>query len=305
MIEPAKRRPIAFLRIAFLLLGAVLVLIGCAVATPGVSQAPTPVVESEQAVATVDEVATQSPVSTPVPVLPTEVPPTVAATPIAAVAKRPPPPVGASTGSTQLIDRGTSGRMEVALTFDAGAERGYAVEILDVLAANGVKASFGITGHWAEEHPDLVRRIVAEGHMVFNHTWSHSSFTGFSPGTAPLTKEQRYAEIADTEVIIRELTGYETAPYFRPPYGDLDAGAMVDIAGAGYPLTIMWSCDSNGWNSFTAAEIIAHCGQTAQPGAIILMHVHPLSDLEALPGMIETLQAQGYALVTVETLIQP
>lgn len=70
--------------------------------------------------------------------------------------------------------------MEVALTFDAGADRGYAEAILDTLDEYGIKASFGITGHWAEENPDLVARMVEDGHMVFNHTWTHRSFTGFS-----------------------------------------------------------------------------------------------------------------------------
>ena len=82
----------------------------------------------------------------------------------------------------------------MALTFDAGADRGHAEQILDTLANYGVVASFGLTGHWAKENPDLVERMVAEGHMLFNHTYSHRSFTGFSTseGEAVLTQEEAY-----------------------------------------------------------------------------------------------------------------
>src|SRR5207237_10935132 len=70
----------------------------------------------------------------------------------------------------------------VALTFDAGADRGYAEDILDVLLETRVLASFGVTGNWAKANPDLVRRMVAHGHLVFNHTLDHRSFTGVSDG---------------------------------------------------------------------------------------------------------------------------
>ena len=76
-------------------------------------------------------------------------------------------------------------RKVVALTFDAGSDAGYASLILDTLKTNKVKASFGITGQWAEAHPALLRRMVREGHTVMNHTYSHPSFTGYSTGTAP------------------------------------------------------------------------------------------------------------------------
>ena len=91
---------------------------------------------------------------------------------------RPPPPPDPGTGLSTIVDRGTNGRLEVALTFDAGADTGYAAEILDLLRDEGIKATFGMTGVWAEANPDLVRRMVAEGHQLINHTWDHSSLTG-------------------------------------------------------------------------------------------------------------------------------
>jgi peptidoglycan/xylan/chitin deacetylase (PgdA/CDA1 family) len=222
---------------------------------------------------------------------------------------RPAPPPDDETGVSQVYERGTSGRPEVALTFDAGADRGYAAEILDTLAAYGVKASFGITGHWAEANPDLLRRMVAEGHMIFNHTWHHYSFTGAStkdwhPGV--LTTEARQNELVDTERFIEELTGYNTKPFYRSTYADYDESVLADVAGVGYYVTLEWNCDSLAWNGASAAEIVEKCGENASPGDIILMHVGADGeDWLALPDLIETLQAKGLAMVTAEELLQP
>src|SRR5829696_9686456 len=109
-------------------------------------------------------------------------------------------------------------RKVVALTFDAGSDAGYASRILDtLLKANKVKASFGMTGKWAEAHPALLRRIVREGHTVMNHTYSHRSFTGSSTGTAPLSYKQRSHELRKTESAVQRIAGVSTKPYFRPP----------------------------------------------------------------------------------------
>ncbi|MGI8475893.1 MAG: polysaccharide deacetylase family protein, partial [Thermomicrobiales bacterium] len=239
-------------------------------------------------------------------------PPTAAASPAAVATARPEPPANDGSGLSQLYDRGTSGRMQVALTFDAGADRGKAAQILDILAKRGVKASFGITGHWAVENPDLVKRMAADGHMIFNHTWTHRSYTGYStsPGESVIDTAERIKEITDSADEIKSLTGYETAPYFRPPYGDYDDSSLTDVAAAGYWVSVMWTCDSLGWNWASTDQIIERCGaegsKGAVPGGIILMHVGAASlDAEALPGLIDALEGQGFALVTVEQLLQP
>jgi peptidoglycan-N-acetylglucosamine deacetylase len=206
-----------------------------------------------------------------------------------------------------VFEHGTSGRREVALTFDAGADRGKAEQILDTLADYGVIASFGLTGHWAEANPDLVKRIVDEGHMLFNHTYTHRSFTGVSTSEdeAVLTREERQQELLDTEEILRDLTGYEVAPYFRPPFGDYDESVLADVAEVGYWITLQYNCDTLGWNGATVGDIVARCGDAADPGDIILLHVGADTlDAEALPRLIETLQAQDFAFVTAEEILQ-
>jgi len=235
--------------------------------------------------------------------------PAAAATRAPAATVRPAPPADPGRGSSQIVQHGTSGRPEIALTFDAGADRGNAAAILDALDAAGVKGSFGITGAWAQANPDLVRSMVVDGHMVFNHTWDHRSFTGYSTAGSDegvLDSADRIKEIKDTAQEIRDLTGYDTAPYFRPPFGDYDDGVLADVASAGYSVTVMWSCDTLGWNGATVDQIMTRCGDAAQAGDIILMHVGAGSaDSDALPQMIQTLRSAGFDLVTVDQLLAP
>ena len=194
----------------------------------------------------------------------------------------------------------------IALTFDAGADRGYAEQILDTLGSEGIKATFGMTGRWAEDNPDLVRRMVEEGHQLINHTYSHPSFTGRSTGQPPLSTEERLAEIRRLEEVVAEVTGSQETmrPYFRPPYGDYDESVLRDLLLAGYTVVVMWSVDSLGWNGLSAQEITDRCLAGAEPGGIILMHVGAQSaDAQALPGLIAALRARGYRFVTVAELL--
>lgn len=208
-------------------------------------------------------------------------------------------------GLSRVITRGSSGRSEIALTFDAGADRGYASQILDVLKANGITASFGITGQWAQANPDLVTRMVKEGHQILNHTWSHPSFTGVSASPALTSASGRATQLTSTADYIAALTGYRVAPFWRPPYGDIDDSVRRDVYDAGYYLTIMWSIDSMGWNGATVSQILNTCGYGAKSGDIILMHVGASSnDYAALQRLIEILRSRGFGFVSVSQLLR-
>ena len=220
---------------------------------------------------------------------------------------RPAPPPNPGTGSAVTIAEGPNDRLQIALTFDAGADTGYAAAILDFLGTEGVKATFGMTGRWAEENPDLVRRMVVEGHQLMNHSYSHESFTGASTGKPPKTAEQVYEELASTEAIVRDLTGYELKPYFRFPYGDYNADTLVWIAEAGYYVDVSWTCDSYGWKGRTGVEVAARCTTEALPHEITLLHVGAAAagDFESLPAMLAFYRGAGYEFVTVEQMLQP
>ena len=165
-------------------------------------------------------------------------------------------------------------------------------------------ASFGMTGAWTGHSPDLVRRMVEEGHEVINHTWDHSSFTGFSPRTRPLSVGERRLQLDRTEELLHGLTGRSTRPYFRPPYGDLNEGVRKDVADAGYDYTIMWTVDSFGWNRLPAAGIVERCLSRAEAGAIYIFHVGADSeDALALGQIINGLRARGLGFVTTTDLL--
>lgn len=253
--------------------------------------------------------APDSPTEEPVEPTPTETPQEpVEPTDEPVRAGRPAPPETGLDGTSLIVERGSSGRREVAFTFDAGEGAGHTEEILDLLDANGIRGSFGVTGEWVEQNPELTRRIVEDGHMLINHTYDHSSFTGASTGADPLRDDQRLAQIEQTRQIILDVAGYETAPYFRFPYGDYDAASLDLLAEAGYDYTLWWSCDTEGWNGHSPQEIARNCGPEAEeggPGAILLMHVADANDFAALPVLIEQYEAAGYAFVTMEELIQP
>lgn len=208
-----------------------------------------------------------------------------------------------------VVDRGDSGRLEVAFTFDAGEGAGYTTEILDLLTEYGVQGTFGVTGQWAEQNPELMRRIVNDGHQILNHTYDHSSFTGFSPDTEPLTEAERRNQIETTEQIIEEVTGgYQSSPYFRFPYGDRDDVALDLLGELGFGYTMWWSCDTLGWMGEPADAIVERCGTESDlggPGAILLMHVAQENDWNALEPLIENYLEDGYDFVTLEALIQP
>jgi peptidoglycan-N-acetylglucosamine deacetylase len=206
-------------------------------------------------------------------------------------------------GVSVRVDRGPTECNAVSLTFDAGADRGYAEQILDILRDEKIPASFGMTGLWAQQNGDLVQRMAEEGHELINHTWAHRSFTGFSAGR-PLSVAERRIDLDRTEDLLIEMTGKSTKPLFRPPYGDVDAGTFRDVSDAGYDYTIMWTVDSFGWNHLPAPGIVERCLSRAEPGAIYLFHVGIESqDAQALGTIIAGLRERGLIFVTVSDLL--
>lgn len=189
----------------------------------------------------------------------------------------------------------------MALTFDAGSDVGHTQQVLDLLRAKGVLATFGLTGLWVRANPVLARRIVTDGHQVVNHTDRHLSFTGRSTGTAPLTRAQRTEALAAAETAIRSIAGTAALPWFRPPYGDRDAGVDRDVGAAGYPYELMWTVDTLGWKGVPPAEVTSRVLSAATPGEIVLMHVGADStDWQALADVVDGLRAKGYAFVRAD-----
>ncbi len=197
-----------------------------------------------------------------------------------------------------LVSRATTSDKVVALTFDFGSDPGNVSRILQVLADRGVKSTFFATGAAAANHPDAVRSVVAQGHEIGNHSYSHPYFT-------QLTAAQMTDDLARASAAIRHATGQAPKPYFRPPYGDYNAAVLQAVGDAGYTHTIMWTIDTVDWRGISSAAIRDKVVSGATPGTIVLMHVGggATGTPDALPGMIDGLRSAGYRLVTVSELL--
>lgn len=195
---------------------------------------------------------------------------------------------------------GPSAPREVALTFDDGPDMRFTGKILDVLAQYHVKATFFIVGYRAESHPDLVRRIVNEGHVVGNHSYGHAFFP-------KLKMPQFEQEVRRTESILTRLAGYSPA-LLRPPYGAINEEQVKWLIARHY-LLVNWNVDSLDWKSLKADRVFQNIMGDVKPGSIILQHAgggrgEDLSGtIEALPRVIKQLRREGYVFVTVPALL--
>lgn len=190
--------------------------------------------------------------------------------------------------ATHEIEVGDESRTAMALTFDCGGSLNDTLEILDILEANQAKATFFLEGNTVEDTPEIVPTILAGGHELGNHSYSHPWFTTIS-------QTQVITELQHTEALIADAAGQPVPMrYFRFPYGDRDQALRDQIAQIGYQ-SVFWSIDPRGWSQSTTADmIIDTITAEAAPGGIILMHCNAAADREALPQVIEQLQGQGY-----------
>jgi peptidoglycan/xylan/chitin deacetylase (PgdA/CDA1 family) len=206
-----------------------------------------------------------------------------------------------------VIGAGSPDRRAVALVFEVGEGADDAAPaFLATLRAQRVRATFAVTGRWAEAHRDLLISIAADGHQIVNGTYDGASFTGTSTGTPPLSPSQRALELSRAEVSVYHFTQRSTRPYFFPPYGDVDGAVLRDAAAAGYTRAIVPALDSRVWRAEAPADLDVRAVAAAHPGAIFLLHIDDQSpDADALAGIIDGLRGAGYALETVDELVAP
>ncbi len=186
---------------------------------------------------------------------------------------------------------------KVALTFDDGPDVYYTPQILEILKQNNVKATFFIVGLRAQAHPEMVRRMVNEGHSIGNHTWDHPLLSKLPPDRV---KEQ----VQKTEQLLYKITGFNTA-MFRPPYGSTTPQITNEISSLGYKM-IDWSIDTRDWDKTPVPQIMNYVSNELYPGGIILQHCagEDLSNtVKALPQIISSLKSKGYSFVPVQDLL--
>ena len=185
---------------------------------------------------------------------------------------------------------------QVAISFDAAWGNEDTQKILDTLKKYNVKATFFMTGGWVENYPDDVKNIYKEGHDLGNHSENHKHMS-------ELTYNQINDEIDKVTKKVQELTD-ETMQLFRPPYGDYNNQLIYQLKECGY-YPIQWSVDSLDWKNYGVQNIVDTIlnHKALGNGAIILMHNGGKYTAEALPKVIEGLQAKGYELVPISQLI--
>jgi len=184
----------------------------------------------------------------------------------------------------------------VYLTFDEGYENGYTAKILDALAANHVKATFFVTESYIRKNPALVRRMVAEGHVVGNHSSTHPSMPSLANDRAAFA-----AELTKTEKAFREVTGHEMAHVFRPPMGEYSALSLWRTDSLGYK-TVFWSFAHRDWlvdDQPSVDVTLSRILKGSHPGAIYLLHAVSSSNTAALDDAIAGLREQGYGFGTL------
>lgn len=192
----------------------------------------------------------------------------------------------------------------VALTFDAGANDDAVAPILATLKEKNVVGTFFLTGDFAKKYPQVTREIASR-YPVGNHSMTHPELT-------KLSSAQMRAELTEAEAAIKQATGKDPRPYFRFPFGDVNA-RTIEVANSLCYIPFRWTADSLGWKGtsggMTAAKVRQRALDKLRPGEIVLMHLgsNPQDgsklDADTLPGMIDEMRAAGYSFVTLETAL--
>ena len=212
------------------------------------------------------------------------------------------PPIG-NAGKDQLRQYqaayiGNVGEKVLYLTFDAGYENGCTAKILDTLKEKQVPAAFFLVGNYIRQSPDLVRRMVAEGHTVGNHTMHHYDMSRLSDKAA-FSKE-----LTDLEALYKETVGQELPKYYRPPQGIYSEENLKMAQELGYK-TLFWSLAYVDWNNDaqpTKEAAFAKLLPRTHNGAVVLLHSTSKTNAEILGELIDKWKAMGYRFGTLDEL---
>jgi peptidoglycan-N-acetylglucosamine deacetylase len=183
----------------------------------------------------------------------------------------------------------------VAMTFDDGPHPSLTPKLLDILKERNIKCTFFLIGQNVKAYPQIVRRIIAEGHEIGAHTYTHCSLTSRSDA-------QIRSELQRSEDVLMAAANYRPQ-LVRPPYGAINTRIkQLMFSEFGYS-TIMWSVDPQDWRRPGVSVVTSRLVSGARPGSIMLAHdIHPPT-IQAMPAMFDQLLAKGYQFVTVSQLM--
>jgi peptidoglycan-N-acetylmuramic acid deacetylase len=188
----------------------------------------------------------------------------------------------------------------IYLTFDAGYENGYTAAILDALKKHHVSVTFFLVGNYIETSPDLVKRMVEEGHKVANHTYSH-------PNMSKLCSIDAFRkELEDLEAVFEETTGQKMTKYYRPPQGKYSENNMKMAKELGYK-TFFWSLAYVDWYNDkqpTKEQAFKKLLGRIHPGAIVLLHSTSKTNSEILDELLTKWEEMGFTFGTLDDIAQ-
>ncbi len=186
---------------------------------------------------------------------------------------------------------------EIFLTFDAGFENGNTPAILDALKNQNVKATFFLVGNYLETEPDLVKRMIEEGHIVGNHSYTH-------PDMTQKDEDGFVAELTQLETLYEEITGKKLDAFYRPPQGKYNETTLQYAKELGYQ-TIFWSLAYVDWyedDQPSHEEAFEKLLGRIHPGAIVLLHSTSKTNAEILEELIIKWKEMGYTIKPLSEL---
>ena len=188
----------------------------------------------------------------------------------------------------------------IYLTFDAGYENGYMPQILDTLKKTGVKATFFLVGHYLKTEPDLVFRMVSEGHTVGNHTNTHPDMSKISD------KASFTEELSKVEGLYNSITAKKMLKLYRPPQGKFSVENLKMASEMGYT-TVFWSLAYRDWendNQPDPEDAKALLNSRIHNGAVVLLHANSKTNAEILEDLILTWKQEGYVFGELSEFIK-
>lgn len=195
---------------------------------------------------------------------------------------------------------GDVGEKKIYLTFDCGYENGNTGNILDALKKHDAPATFFVVGHFLESAPEMVKRMMEEGHTVGNHTYHHYDMSKISDPAA------FQKEMDDVKTLFQETTGTEMAMYYRPPQGKYSEANLQMAKDLGYA-TFFWSLAYVDWNvdaQPSHEEAFSKLTGRIHPGAVVLLHNTSKTNGEILDELLTKWEEMGYTFGKLEELVQ-
>lgn len=193
---------------------------------------------------------------------------------------------------------GDTSRKVIYLTFDCGYENGYTASILDTLKKHNAPAAFFVVGNMIESAPDLIRRMVAEGHIVGNHTYHHPDMSSISEQSA------FQKELESLEALFQETTGQTMSKYYRPPQGKYNVENLRQAKALGYK-TILWSLAYVDWyvdDQPTPEQAYSKLLPRIHDGAIVLLHSTSRTNAEILDELLTKWEEMGFSFASLDQL---